>query len=323
MARVRITNSSLNSYGTRVLTDGLDISQYQRNPVLLWMHERGNVIGFVTGIAKEGDDITCELVFDEVTDLSKQLKRQFDKGSIRMTSIGIDIIELSDDPNLLVIGQTRPTITKSKLCEVSLVDIGANDDAIRLTRNGHVLTFGQGGENTLPLINKITKNMDQKILAVKLGLPETADETAINAKIAEMQTNSNKTVTDLQTQVETLTKEKADLEAEKAKITSDVIEKLVDDAVKEKKLNADKKAEFVELGAKLGAEGLSKVLDNMQPAVKVGSLVMGHQGGSPTGTSEAKKLSDLAPEAQIQLKTDDVTKYRLLYEAEYGVKCPV
>lgn len=45
--RVRITNDSLNSYGTRVLTAGMNVEQYQRNPVLLYMHERGNVIGYV------------------------------------------------------------------------------------------------------------------------------------------------------------------------------------------------------------------------------------------------------------------------------------
>ena len=35
--RVRISNDSLNSYGTRVLTAGMDVEQYMRNPVLLYM----------------------------------------------------------------------------------------------------------------------------------------------------------------------------------------------------------------------------------------------------------------------------------------------
>ena len=43
--RVRITNDSLNSYKFRVLTSGLDVAQYNRNPVLLYMHERGSVVG--------------------------------------------------------------------------------------------------------------------------------------------------------------------------------------------------------------------------------------------------------------------------------------
>ena len=63
--RVRLTNDSLNSYGTRVLTDGLDIEQYNRNPVLLWMHQRGQVIGTLTDIQKEQGEITGLLTFDE------------------------------------------------------------------------------------------------------------------------------------------------------------------------------------------------------------------------------------------------------------------
>jgi len=39
--RVRLTNDTLNSYGYRVLTDGVDITQYERNPILLYMHNRG------------------------------------------------------------------------------------------------------------------------------------------------------------------------------------------------------------------------------------------------------------------------------------------
>ena len=46
---------------------------------------------------------------------------------------GIDILELSDQPEHLLQGQTSPTITKSKLYEVSLVDVGSNDDAIAVS----------------------------------------------------------------------------------------------------------------------------------------------------------------------------------------------
>ena len=52
-----------------------------------------------------------------------------------MVSAGIDILELSEDPKHLVQGQTSPTISKSKRFEVSLVVIGANDDAIVLRKD--------------------------------------------------------------------------------------------------------------------------------------------------------------------------------------------
>ena len=57
--RVRISNDSLNSYGSRVLTAGMNVEQYCRNPVLLYMHERGNVIGYVKDLKSENGEVTA------------------------------------------------------------------------------------------------------------------------------------------------------------------------------------------------------------------------------------------------------------------------
>ena len=152
--RVRITNDSLNSYGTRVLTAGMDIEQYRRNPVLLYMHERGNVIGYVKDLKAEDGEVTGELMFDEASGLSVRCKKQYEFGSLKMVSAGLDILETSEDPALLVQGQTSPTVTRSKLFEVSLVDIGANDDAIVLQKDGKKITLGRDSECPLPLLIK-------------------------------------------------------------------------------------------------------------------------------------------------------------------------
>ena len=37
---VIISTSGLNCYGGRVLTSGIDLTQFQKNPLLLWMHRR-------------------------------------------------------------------------------------------------------------------------------------------------------------------------------------------------------------------------------------------------------------------------------------------
>ena len=182
--RVRITNDSLNSYGTRVLTAGMNVEQYQRNPVLLYMHERGNVIGYVKDLKVEDGEVTGELMFDEASELSTRCKKQYEFGSLKMVSAGLDILETSEDPELLVQGQTSPTVTKSKLFEVSLVDIGANDDAIVLQKDGKKITLGKDSECPLPMLNNNNqKQMEQKQYALQLGLPETATDAEITAKI--------------------------------------------------------------------------------------------------------------------------------------------
>ena len=240
--RVRISNESLNSYGTRVLTVGMNVEQYNRNPVLLYMHQRGQVIGYVKDLQVESGEVTGELVFDEASELSVRCKKQWEFGSLKMVSVGIDILETSEDAEFLVQGQTAPTITKSKLFEVSLVDIGANDDAIVLQKDGVRLTLGKNAAEVLPLLhsnnnNQKTKEMDQEKLALELGLPKDADEAAISAKLAKLKTDG--------AEAETLRQERDTLRAAR-------IETLVNAAIAEKKIGEDKKQHFLDLGKKIG-----------------------------------------------------------------------
>lgn len=308
--RVRISNDSLNSYGSRVLTEGMDVGQYQRNPVLLYMHERGNVIGYVRNLKCEDGEVTGELVFDEASELSKRCKKQYEFGSLRMVSVGIDILELSDAKEHLVQGQTRPTVTKSKLFEVSLVDIGANDDAIVLKKDGTVINLGKDGECLLPLLNnnKKQKDMEQKTLALQLGLPETADEAAIGAKIAELKAAKENE--------EKLRKENETLQL--GRITA-----AVEKAIAEKRIGEDKKQQFIELGKKIGAEDLGKTFDAMSPQVKL-SAVVGHQGGAPAATTATyKKLGEVPADKLEEMREKQPDEYKRLYKAEYGMECEI
>ena len=310
--RVRLTNDSLNSYGTRVLTDGLDIEQYNRNPVLLWMHQRGQVIGTLTDIQKEHGEITAQLNFDEASELSQRCKKQWEFGSLRMVSVGIDILEWSDDPNLAVEGQTMATITKSKLTEVSVVDIGANDDAIRLNYQGQQLNLSAGGACPLPsLYNQSNQpqstyptEMDTKVLALKLGLPEGADETAIYAKIDEIKATS--------AEVETL-------RAEKEAVIQREVEALVDGAIAEKKIELKMRDHFLQLGKSVGADNLRTTLQSMSPREKLSATL--NSSGQAVQPKTYAKLSDVPSEELMQLRESDPDRYKQLYKAEYGIDC--
>ena len=308
--RVRITNESVNSYGFRVLTSGIDLEQYRRNPVLLYMHERGNVIGYVKDLQVENGEVTGELVFDEASELSVRCKKQYEVGSLRMVSVGLDPKETSDAPELLLEGQTRPTVTKSKLVEVSLVDIGANDDAIVMQDNGMVIELGKDGNCLLPLLSNNPINqttMDFKAIALKLGLPETADEATILAKIADLQKEAGASVT---------------LKAENDQLKLASITTLVDKAITEKKITVENKEHFLNLGKTIGAEELEKTLAAMSPNVKLSGII-NHQGGSPAQQGSYTKLSEV-PEAELlTMRQSDPETYKRLFKAEYGYECEI
>lgn len=311
--RVRLTDDSLNSHGSRVLTSGVDVTQYARNPVLLYMHERGKVIGYMKDIEVKDGEITGEPVFDCATELSKQCKKQWEVGSLRMVSIGIDVLELSEEPEHLVAGQTAPTITKSKIFETSIVDIGANDNAIVMRRNGKQITLGRDSENPLPMLSnnpQTTKQqMEIKTIALKLGLPETADETAVLAKIGEL----NLAVAE----VGQLKKDKEELVL--AQVTS-----AVETAIKENRLPPAKKEHFINLGKAIGIDSLKTTLDAMSPAAKISNTINHSTGDTlPPGQKTYNKFSE-APEDELRkMRSENPTEYRRLFKAEYGYDCNI
>ena len=204
-----ITSNSVNAYGTRVLTEGLDISQYEKNPIVLYMHKRGIPIGTMNDLRVENDRLFGTPQIDGDTDEEKVIAAKWERGTLRMLSAGIEILEWSDDPQNVVQGQTRPTVTRSKLVEVSIVDVGANDDAlqVRLYSGGKLLTLAQGEDNDLlPLLKPDNDDKPQnKIFQMNeilmlLGLPTTATEadaaTAIRALKTENETLTLARITD-------------------------------------------------------------------------------------------------------------------------------
>lgn len=317
---VIISTSGLNCYGSRVLTSGIDLTQYQKNPVLLWMHRRSYngkdmPIGRMENLRIDGDRLIGTPVFDENDEFAKQIASKWENGFLRMASAGIEIIETSDAPEHLLQGQTRATITRCKLEEVSIVDIGGNDEALQLYgTDGKLMTLAsgencdhlplllnkehaEGPESGLTNINqKNNKNSMNKEILQLLGLTETSSEQeAVNAL--------------------RLLKEKAD-KAESLQLAS--INALVDGAVAERRITSDKKEHFVTLGKTSGIEALRTTLELMQPQRKPTEVIQ-PRGSAPERGSYAK-LSEVPASEVASLKESNPTEYARLYRAEYGIE---
>ena len=318
--RIRISDETLNCYDTWIKTDGILLEQFKRNPVMLWMHWRGVIIGYIKDIRVENEEITGEPFFDEVREESKLAKQQWEKGSLRMGSPNFEIIETSDDPALIKQGQRRPTITKCKLVEFSMVDIGGNDNNIRLTYDSKELKLYDGEEcPVLPLlknsINPIKKNkMNQELQAIALMLGLSVESTLADVQkqvgILLEHKNAN----------EQLRKDVKELQDKLETIQLSGITTMVDEAVKAGKFTADMKGHFVELGKKVGAESLKLTIDAMSISMKPSSIIAGHASASP---KEYKTWSEV-PEAELKLmREEDKEQYRTLYKAEFGCDCNI
>lgn len=322
MKDVIISTSGLNSYGSRVLTEGIDLAQYKRNPIILWMHRRcwegdSMPIGRMTNIRKDGDLLIGTPEFDMNDEFAKKIAQKWDKDFLRMASAGIEIKEVSVEPSMLVPGQTRPTVTKSKLVEVSIVDIGANDDALRLMKGGKVLTLASGEEcDVLPLLAKpaepATKaqerqndnnntinnneNMNEKI-NLALGLSKDATEAEALAAIVGLQSKAK--------EVETL---------QLAAITS-----AVNVAIAEKRITEANRDHFVNLGKKVGIESLQATLQLMQPAVKPTDVIKPSAAPQPATFAKGKTWDELDREGKLlEFKAQDFEGFKAMYKSTFG-----
>lgn len=313
--KVRISDSSLNSYGTRVLTSGVDLVQFRKNPVLLWMHNRAwrgqqsevLPLGYVENIQVEGDSITGELVFDEQDEFAKQIASKWDGGILRMVSPNFDIIAVDESPDLAVPGQTRATITKAKLVEVSVVDIGGNDNNIALQYQGKELKLSEGGEfpeiPAIQLHNPKKEEMSYKTIALKLGLNEDAPEDKVLSEVSVM--------LGYKTANETLRKELDDLKL--SGITGKV-----NAAVTAGLLPADKQADMIALG-KMDEKQLDTVLSLLHKPVKPTTVINTPANGGSVELSKAQKLSDIPEKDWADLRENNNAEYIRLFKAQFGI----
>ena len=320
--RIRISDETLNCYRTWVKTDGVILEQFQKNPVMLWMHWRGMIIGQIKNIKVENGEITGEPYFDEVREESKMAKQQWEKGSLRMGSPNFEVIETSDDPALLKEGQTRPTITKCKLVEFSMVDIGGNDNNIRLSYSGKELKLSEGDDcSVLPLLkNPIVKlnnnnEMNQELMSIALMLGMSADSTLADVqKQVNVLLEHKKTNDDLRNEIKTL-------EDRLEGIQLSGITAMVDEAVKAGKFTADKKDHFVELGKKIGAESLKLTLESMSSSMKPSALI--DKSPAPASEKQYKSWGEVPEEDLKLLRKENPELYKKLYKAEFGCDCKI
>lgn len=316
---VIVDESRVNSYGFRTMVDGIDLKQYNRNPILLWMHIRAYrgtkdeilPLGRVENLRVEGEErgkkkLIGDFIFDEKDEFAKKIAQKVEDGFIRMASAGLDPVEWSDAIELKLPGQKRLTLTKSRMFEISLVDIGSDDGALALWKDGKLITLSAGGDNKeIPIFNNNEKTEDMKAIALKLGLPETACEQDILTKISVCLS---------------LQAENQALKEELDKIKLSAITDAVKEAVDARKITADKKEHFINLGKAVGIEQLRETLSLIPSAVKPTDVLNLSRGNVPgVTTTDAKTLRELQAEEVLKLRKDNPEEYARLYKAEYGV----
>jgi len=153
---------------------------------------------------------------------------------------------------------------------------------------------------------KNAEKMDLKATALMLGLPETATEAEVNAK---MQANA-KAATDLQAlQAAQAEKEKTE-KAEKIKASLDA-------AIADKRIKADSRTEWEKM-LEGNFESASKALEGIASIEKLSSqLVTSQEGKKMYKGKTFAQLQDEDPEALAELEANDPDAYQELFNETY------
>ena len=200
-------DESVNTYGFRMLTGGANLEEFKKNPVMLLNHNDYDLpIGRWENIRVDGGRILADAVFDEGDARAKEVMRKVENDFIRMASIGAwPPEEKSDAYDLMIPGQTLPTVTKWTVREASIVTIGANHNALVFyDRDSKQIIDLNDRNNLIRLIdsNNPKKRIKMSVLTDVLKLKDSASEVEIVTAVQGIIANADR-----------LEKEKKTLEA--------------------------------------------------------------------------------------------------------------
>ena len=312
-----------NSYGFSILTEGIDLTRFMKNPVMLSDHwnSNWNVIGKWNDVKKEGAILTGLPEFDTEDKDAAAIGGKVERGFINACSMGI----VFDRENLSVIGG-KVFLTKCELVEVSVVPVPSNANSVRLMHeDGKVMDEKEIQELSLSIIPSIKNpelnlkidNMKKIILSVTalmaLGFkdqPEGGlDASEVEGKILSLSEDLKTAKSENETLK--LAKQQAEEKAQAEAKTR--IEQKVALAITNGQFKADQKDEMVNLG--LTSETALDTVIGSIPVKQTFSAGVTTPTGAGANT-EVKSMEDfqkLSFEAQLAFKNDNPEEYKKIF----------
>lgn len=225
-----LSDGSVNSYGFTVDMSKLNIDRFKQNPVMLYNHNE--LIGRWENIRIENGQLLAEPVFleDEGETIALKVKNRVDKNFVKGASIGMHILSWNETE-----GEAPKVV--AEVLETSIVDVPSNANALALYDSNGAKLDGKAFKLALqPLTQKQkthkkdTMNLNAKTFTA-LGLDPAAKETEVD------------------TAVQKIVQENADMSAKLQAAETAKVDELINGAITEGRLTADKKEQFQKLAA--------------------------------------------------------------------------
>jgi len=226
--------SRLNSFGFLVLNAGGNFERFNENPVMLYLHEQGQLIGRWENLRVDGCKLIADEVFDTEDPEAMVISGKVDRGFLKGSSMALHIqdAELKDIPGLGLV----PAVTKWELMEASLAPVPSGKTCLRLYNDkGELITSKEAIKLSIDSIIHKNDNltMDKIMLTAEaatcLKVSKEIDVTALNTAIMALAASREEAVAELKNFNESRAKA------------------LVEGAITEGRLSAEKKESFLKL----------------------------------------------------------------------------
>lgn len=191
-----VHDESVNTYGFRMLTDGANLTEFEKNPVILYNHNDWETpIGRADRVYKENGTIVAEIVFDTADPKAAEIAGKVERGFLRMASVGAwPPEEATDDELMKLDGQSGPTITRWTLREISICPIGANHNALAMYDRTTGKRIDLSDRSTVIRLADNIKNMNlnpkkennMSVITQMLRLSDSASEQAIAEEVRKL-----------------------------------------------------------------------------------------------------------------------------------------
>ncbi len=322
--RFVISSEAVNSLGFRVRTSGIDLTDFNKNPLLLWMHQRPKgdrldevlPIGYWADLELKDGKITGVPMFDDTDPFAVKIYNKVENGTIKMASAGLKPFQFAE-----VDGEKW--LETSSLQEASMCDIGSNKESL-----ASIALYND--ENKLIKLSEFQQTFnsntnDMKLIELSassvlplLKLKEDANAAEAHAAILNLVTlaETQKTqIASLGTEKQAL-QDKLDL-AEGAD-QKNVLLALVNKAEEDRKITKDQVPQFIKLG-EADFDSTKSLLDGMQaaPLVKE-SLKKGDKKDASLVNLTWKELEEKGK--LLQLKEENMESFKEKFQEAFGTE---
>ena len=283
--------------------ENINFDAFDKNPIMLFNHQRGLVIGKWTNRRIEDGKLLADPVFDDEDPEAKKISGKVERGFIKAASIGIrNIVAEERFDNA---GESFIYVLSCDLREASVVDIPSDAEALVFyDENDKEIDLKEADFSDIFQTKKFVKKMDKKRIAQTLGLSDDASDEIVLGAISTAFEDSKK-LKGLQAELKVKQKAKA--------------VELVDAALSAGKLQKEVKDDFLNL-ADVNFDLFEKTMKGLPEPVKlsqigktVTSTSLSDQEGRKDWTFSDWQKKDSAGLAKMS--DDDREK---LYQAEFG-----